>query len=200
MRISTAKLSGSWILALAFLSLGCDSKGDGAQASPSAAAAAPSASVAAAVSASPTRAPLPAYAGHFEGKYDAKLFRIEMTAAEGAVKQWAEDDGKAFSGSGSIAVDIAEDRRITGTSTGPLGTLRGSGLIDEGRVRVTFLPEEATAPEQAVSATLVGTLEGNLVKGSLQASTGDSLKARTASVELERKAGATGDSDVSGKK
>ncbi len=128
----------------------------------------------------------PPYVGEFQGTYDAKLFRIEMTAAEGAVKEWEEDDGAALRGQGSLVLNITEDRKVTGTSQGPLGELRASGILDGELLRVSLVPVTPRAPNEAVSATFLGTLVGEGVKGTLRASSGDSLKARTAEVTLAR--------------
>ena len=129
---------------------------------------------------------LPPYVGKYEGKYASELFRIEMTKAEGAVKDWEMDDGKSLSGEGSIILEIGESRVITGGSSGPLGELLASGELDQDRIRVALRPKSPMAASSSVNATFVGKLEGTTISGTLRASSGDSLKARFAKVNLAK--------------
>lgn len=170
------------LTALAALLSGC---GKDAERSQSVASTVASASASAAPRA-PLAPKVPPFAGKYEGTFDAALFRIEMTKEEGAVKEWSEDDGKTLSGAGTLILKIDENRTITGTSSGSLGNLRASGNLDDDRIRVSLLPESPGPIGGSGSATLVGKLEADSIVGTLRASSGDSLKARTAAVRLSK--------------
>ena len=117
------------LLALVLAVSACDEKKT-APAAPKASAATVAAP--AASSAAPPEKKLPWFVGHFSGAYDAQHYLIEMSKSDGVVRNWAEDDGGAGSGEGTISLDVTEDGTIVGSSKGPLGELVAS-IVEEQR-------------------------------------------------------------------
>ena len=144
---------------------------------------APSASATASAVAS---APAPAapvkpwFSGGFAGQYEAKLAPVEIKV--GAVKEWSKDDGKLASGTGELSLQIDDAGRVDGTSEGALGAGHVSGKVEDDTLRVQLSPND----DAGLHGVLVATREGDGFKGSIEASSGDSLKVRTASVELKK--------------
>ena len=146
--------------------------------------AAPSASAAAAVpsgSATATAAPAkPWYSGEFAGEYDAKLAAVEVKV--GALKEWGKDDGKLSAGPGKLSLKIDDAGRVSGTSEGALGTSQVDGKVEEDTLRVQLSP----ADDAGLHGVLVAARAGDGFKGTIQASSGDSLRVRTAAIELKK--------------
>ena len=134
----------------------------------------------------PPEKKLPWYAGDWSGTYKAEVFRLEMTAAEGAVKDWEKDDGSALAGEGSLKLSIAEDRSVSGEATGALGDLVAAGEIDEETLRVRLSPKSPATAEQVGRATLIAKRKGEQLEGKVRTSTGDALKVRVAQVTLTK--------------
>jgi hypothetical protein len=146
------------------------------------------ASAAASASAKPTQ--LPGAAGEWTGTYDARHYLIEMSKKEGAVREWEADKGEAHSGKGELLLRIAEDGSVSGSSTGPLGELVITGEFDGERLRLRLSPVN---PEKqpAFFGHLLAERKGEVFKGRLQASSGDSLTVRDAPTELRAKGGSS---------
>ncbi|HEY0463205.1 MAG TPA: hypothetical protein VGC79_03305 [Polyangiaceae bacterium] len=147
--------------------------------------AAPSASAALPSKAEAAPAPAPArakpwFSGGFSGQYEAKLAAVEIKV--GAVKEWTKDDGKLASGPGKLSLQIDDDGLVDGTTEGALGAGHVSGKVEEDTLRVQL----AATDDAGLHGVLVATREGNGFKGSIEASSGDSLKVRTASIELKK--------------
>ncbi|HMJ11972.1 MAG TPA: hypothetical protein VK524_11190, partial [Polyangiaceae bacterium] len=87
---------------------------------------------------------------------------------------------------GTLTLNIDASGVITGGSEGALGSLAATGEVSEQSLRVTLQPKAADA-QQITSAFLVAERDGSSAKGSLSASTGDSLRVRQADVVLTRK-------------
>jgi hypothetical protein len=154
----------------------------GAQASASApkiASAAPSAS-APAVPADP-------FAGTWEGRFEAKKGSVTLPAKV-KDKALAADDGKAAVGEGKVEITIGPRGEVRGRASGALGACTLSGKAEEGALRVRLEPEDPRA-DGAMSGVLLGTFEGELIKGEIQVSGPDATRVRTAAVELKRKPG-----------
>jgi hypothetical protein len=149
----------------------------------------PAAERPAVAAAQPAPQPTPWYVGEWTGTYRASLFRIEMSDAEGAVKEWAQDDPSSLTGSGSLRLGISEDHRVSGDAKGPLGKLMASGEVDGDTLRVSLKPAAPAPAEQVSSATLLAARKGDSFEGQLRASTGDSLKVRVATVSLTKQVG-----------
>jgi hypothetical protein len=146
---------------------------------------APSASaVASAVSpaAASVAKPKPWFSGGFSGQYLAKLAPVEIKV--GAVKEWAADDGKLASGPGTLTLKIDDDGSVDGASEGALGASHASGRVEDDTLRVQLSPSDDTG----LRGVLVASRDGDGFKGSIQASSGDSLRVRQASVELKKQA------------
>jgi len=129
---------------------------------------------------------MPAAAGQWNGTYEARPYRIEMSKKEGAVREWSADQGASHTGKGTLTVDIAEDGSASGSAKGPLGELAVTGEVDDSLLRLRFTPvDPGLAP--AFTGMLVAKREGDAFTGRLQASSGDSLIVREASVSLRKK-------------
>jgi len=171
------RLSSPWApqcLCLAALALVACKKEPVQQAAPSAAPSA-AAPVASAVPAKPW------FVGAWGGEYSAALFKVE--SGPGAVKDWAKDDGAKASGPGKLILRISEEGAIDGEGDGSLGSLKATGQVDGDTVRATLRPGSADA---SFSGFLLGAREGDVIKARLQASSGDSLTVRQATVELKK--------------
>lgn len=171
--------------ALAFC--GCRSHAAPAPSSdPSAASADPSAATASTPATSSSASAQTAwYVGKWSGTYHAELQPIVMQRAEGMVPAWAADDGKNAAGLGKLELDVDPDGLAQGRSEGPLGILDATGMVDHDTLRVSLVPR-ATEPSKAFHGFLVGTRSDKGISGNLQASSGDSLVVRKATVELEK--------------
>ncbi len=157
----------------------CQTRPSGAAPAESAAAPAtplPSAPKAVAASAKPW------FAGGFIGQYEAKLAPVELKV--GAVREWASDDGKLASGPGTLTLTIDDAGLVEGASEGALGPSHASGKVEDDTLRVSFMPVDPAA----LRGVLVATREGDGFKGTLQASSPDSTKVRSAAVELKKQA------------
>lgn len=162
---------------LLVLLLGC--KGSPEQAPAAGSAAAPPPAAAPTASAASAK---PWYEGAWQGTYKAELLRIETAA--GGVKQWKEDDGSKASGEGKLSLEATSDGNVTGSATGPLGEHSVSGKVDGDRVALSLTPTQADGFRGLILASQA---DGGM-QGTLNASTGDSLQARRATVTLARAA------------
>jgi hypothetical protein len=144
---------------------------------------------AAPAAAQPAPKPTPWYVGEWSGTYQASLFKIEMTDAEGAVKEWSKDDPSTFTGSGTLKLRVTEDHKVSGDLDGPLGNLAASGEVDGETLRVSLEPAAPAAADQVSHATLIATRRAGAFEGQLRASTGNSLKVRVAAVTLAKQPG-----------
>ncbi|HWZ93321.1 MAG TPA: hypothetical protein VNW92_30885 [Polyangiaceae bacterium] len=162
----------------AALILGGGCKTHASDAAPSMSAAPPpSASVA--VAAPPAK---PWFSGDFQGNYEAKLAPVEVKT--GAVREWAADDGKASSGPGKLDLKIDDEGVVVGTGDGSLGASQASGKVEDDTLRVVLSPNDGTG----LRGVLVATRDGEGFRGSIEASTGDSLRVRQAPIELKKQA------------
>jgi hypothetical protein len=168
----------------ALLAVGaCRKSGPPAEAVASASAAPATASV---VSAVPSAAPAPnALTGSWSGVYRAEHHPVQMDRKE-ALPAWAKDDQKLGVGEGKLELVVDPNGSVSGTSTGPLGDLVGSGRAEEGTVRATLVPRDPSS-EGAFQGTFVGRLTGDRIAGQLQVSSGDGAIVRRASVDLGRR-------------
>src|SRR6478609_8800094 len=143
----------------------------------------PAASVAAVVGSAPATlaaSAKPWFSGGFAGQYEAKVAAVEIKA--GAVKEWTKDDGKLSSGAGKLSLQIDDAGQVSGTSEGALGAGQVSGKVEDDTLRVQLSPTD----DAGLHGVLVATRDGDGFKGSIEASTGDSLRVRTAAIELKK--------------
>ncbi|HEX3773548.1 MAG TPA: hypothetical protein VHV51_03735 [Polyangiaceae bacterium] len=144
--------------------------------------AAPSASALAPPSASAATAQAkPWYSGAFEGTYQAALAPVDVQV--GAVREWVKDDGKAASGPGKLDLKIADDGIVDGTGEGGLGASHAHGKVEDDTLRVVLSPDDAST---GLHGVLVATKNGDGFRGSIEASSGDSLVVRKAPIELKK--------------
>lgn len=132
------------------------------------------------VSAVPVAKAKPWYVGEFQGSYEAKLAPVDVKV--GAVREWSKDDGKAASGTGKLDLKIGEDGVVEGTGEGALGASHATGKVEDDTLRVFLSPNESSG----LRGTLVASKDGDGFKGSIEASSGDSLTVRQAPIELKK--------------
>jgi hypothetical protein len=161
------------VLALA----GCKSPANGAGSSASSQLA-----VAVAPPAAASAKPKLWFVGAFAGAYEARLAPVAIKT--GAVRDWANDDGKLFSGRGKLSLEISDDGSVQGLSEGALGAASATGKVEDDTLRVLLSPSDATG----LHGVLVAGRDGDGFKGSIQASSSDSLQVRQASIELTKQA------------
>jgi len=141
----------------------------------------------------PKKKELPWYQGEWSGPFTAKPFRVEMSAKEGAIKEWEEDDGTAFAGEGQLQLSVDANGNVSGKASGPLGYLLASGEVDGETLRVGLRSERPASADQIGTGTLIVDRKGDQLEGTLRASTGDSRKLRIASLTLSKEAGPRGE-------
>lgn len=141
------------------------------------------ASTAAAVSAAPSASaapPAPWYSGSWQGTYQAELHRVELPM--GGIKEWKKDDGAQASGEGKLSFEVSEAGDVSGKASGPLGEQVVTGRVEGERVALTLSPVETNGFQGVILAAQAP--EG--IKGSLNASTGDSVVVRKAAVVITK--------------
>ncbi|MET0790558.1 MAG: hypothetical protein ABW061_03480 [Polyangiaceae bacterium] len=159
--------------------IGCKAHAsDAAPASSTAAPALPA--VASAVA--PVAKAKPWFSGGFAGQYEAKQLPVDVKV--GAIREWSKDDGKLSSGPGKLTLQIADDGVVDGSTEGALGASHLSGKVEEDTLRAQLSPDDETG----LRGVLVASRDGDGFKGSIEASTGDSLRVRQATVELKKQA------------
>ena len=141
-----------------------------------------SASAAAAPASASAAAPMPWFFGHWQGSYNAELHRIELAA--GGVKEWKQDDGTQAAGPGTLSLEAKQDGSVSGSASGPLGEQTLLGHIEGDRVALTL----TSSAENGFRGVIVVAQVGSDIQGALNASTGDSLSVRRASVTLSKAA------------
>ena len=122
--------------------------------------------------------------GKWQGHYQSERYALELTNKKAEEKAWSEDDGKTKQGKGTLRLVITESGAVSGELSGPLGDLRLSGELVNNRLTAR-LTSENQQPEE-LSGVLTANVEEDVIRGTLQASSGDSLLIRQASVELKR--------------
>lgn len=166
--------TGAPLLFFGFL-LGCDEKPATTQRTVASASAAPSAA---------PEPPKPWYFGKWTGSYEARRHPLEMSAAEGAVSDWDEDDGGSYSGAGKLEVALDEDGLARASASGPLGDLGGTGKLEDASLMLRLAPKTPSA--KAFFGVLTLERKGERLEGSLQASGHNSKILRRADVVLDK--------------
>jgi len=167
---------------LIFSICGCLLSGVGCKSPASEPAPSASATASAVASAEPAVKPVvkPWFSGGFSGEYLAKVAAVEVKA--GAIKEWTKDDGKLASGPGKLSLQIDDAGKVDGTSEGALGASQVTGKVEDDTLRIQLSP----ADDAGLHGVLVATRSGDGFKGAIEASSGDSLRVRTASIELKK--------------
>jgi hypothetical protein len=120
------------------------------------------------------------FEGSWQGAFEAQLFRVEVPV--GGVKEWKTDDGKRASGAATLKLAIGADGVVSGSASGALGELLVSGRAEAERVALSL---RAVEPDGFHGFMLASqTPEG--MRGTLNASSADSLSVRRAEVALSR--------------
>lgn len=143
-------------------------------------------SATATVSASASAAPAHPHAGTYKGSFEAT--KGEVTVEEGVpYGTWKKEDGASVAGAGEIELTVSPNGAVNGSATGALGKLRAIGVLPakDSELAVTLQPDDPNA-EDAMTGTLVGKVEGDLIKAELRASSADGNRVRKASVVLKR--------------
>lgn len=112
--------------------------------------------------------------------FAAQVFRIELPT--GAVKEWKLDDGKLSSGEGTLSFVVSDDGAVSGTAAGALGELIVTGRVEGDRAALSLASPEPDGFHGVALATQ--TADG--MKGTLSASSADSLRVRKAELTLTR--------------
>ncbi len=171
-------MSRFWLAlaAAAFGVVGCKTPASDAAPSPSA----PTPAIVGSAPAAIAPRAKPWFVGGFAGQYEAKTATVEIKV--GAVKEWTKDDGKLSSGPGKLSLQIDDAGQVDGTSEGALGAGHVSGKVEDDTLRVQLSP----ADDAGLHGVLVATRDGDGFKGSIEASSGDSLRVRSAAIELKK--------------
>ena len=170
-----------WLVVLG-IAAGCDKK------TPPPPAAGPSAAPAVVASAKPVEQPW--FVGTWSGSFTAQAHEV-VSPKDGYVKEWREIDAGDFTGPGTLTLHIDANGHVTGGAEGALGSLAASGEVSDDTFSVTLSPKPADA-QQISSAVLIAKRDGSGAKGTLSASTGDSLRVRRAELALARTSTSTG--------
>ena len=140
-----------------------------------------------ATSATPTASAAPAHphAGTWKGTFEAT--KGEVTVDEGVpYSTWNKEEGSAAAGAGEIELTVSPNGAVNGEATGALGKLRVIGVLpEEGELAVSLQPADPNA-EDAMTGTLVGKVEGDLLKADLRAASRDGNRVRKASTTLKK--------------
>jgi len=143
----------------------------------------PSAAVASAAGSATAKLVAPSkpwFSGGFVGEYEAKVATVEIKV--GAVKEWTKGDPKLSSGPGKLSLQIDDAGQVSGTSEGALGAGHVSGKVEDDILRAQLSPADDTG----LHGVLIASRAGDGFKGSIEASSGDSLRVRTAAIELKK--------------
>lgn len=128
-----------------------------------------------------------AFAGTWEGSYDAKK-GVVVLPERVKDKTRGDDDGKLMSGAGKIELVVAPGGEVRGKATGALGEARLTGKLDEGGgfLRVSWYPEDATRPN-AMTGVLYGPVKDGVISALIRVAGPDAVLVRESKVELKKK-------------
>lgn len=183
--------------ALALLLLaGCESKPDKSPPPPEPRPSSPAASAAKPPqSAAPTAseqaaAPPPlsgaAFAGTWQGAYDAKKGSVVVPPSV-KDKTHGADDGKAMTGQGKVEITISPSGEVKGTATGALGEATLTGKIDDtGLLGVSWFPDDPTKPN-AMTGVLTGVFKESVIHAKIRVAGPDATIVRESPLDLKRK-------------
>jgi len=126
----------------------------------------------------------PPFSGSWIGRYTAKQHKVEVQNEHARENAWQQDDGQSNSGKGTIELTLDAQGGISGKLSGPLGAMIASGELQEGRLAAQLTPQAETP--NALAGVLTGRLAEGVIRGSIQASSADSLVVRSATFELKK--------------
>lgn len=125
------------------------------------------------------------HAGRWKATYRAAKAEVAVPK-EAPNHTWADDDGTAATGDGSVELSIAPDGTVKGRAKGALGDQHIRGVFDGKTLRAGLTPVDPEA-ELAMSGVLVGSPKGKEIAAQLRVSSGDATIVRAATVQLERR-------------
>jgi hypothetical protein len=144
-------------------------------------AAAPAASSAAAPAPAAWSA-TPAGGGAWSGSYRATAGTLYIPPEWKDVRWKAADSGAGI-GEGTLAIAIdAATGRLTGTLDGPLGPALIDGVAKDGQLAATLVRK--SPEDRGFTGTLLGTVEGDHVSGTMNLSSAEASSIRTADFRL----------------
>jgi hypothetical protein len=128
-----------------------------------------------------------AFAGTWEGTYDAKKGAVVLPDRV-KDKTRASDDGKLMSGAGKIELVVSPDGEVRGKATGALGDAHLTGKLDEGGnfLRVSWFPDDATKPS-AMTGVLYGPLKDGAIAALIRVAGPDAVLVRESKVDLKKR-------------
>jgi hypothetical protein len=128
-----------------------------------------------------------ALARTWEGRYEAKRAKVEISPAIAAKdKTWEKEDGKASTGPGTITLTISPTGEIKGQGVGALGSMTVSGHVDGEMIRASLFPADPRAVG-AMTGVLVGMIKADEIVAEIHVAGGDASVVREAAVALRRK-------------
>lgn len=127
------------------------------------------------------------YVGNWKGDFNATKRAASTTTKEGGPAAWEKDDGKQLAGAGSLTVTIGAGGDLTGALSGALGDIPLHGRLDGEELRATIVAN-GDDPKAIHNGYLALVHDGEVLKGQLNAATGDALALRQAEVTLKKAA------------
>ncbi len=125
------------------------------------------------------------HAGRWKATYRAAKAEVAVPK-DAPSRTWADDDGTAATGEGSVELSIAPDGAVKGRAKGPLGEQHIRGVFDGKTLRAGLTPVDPEA-ELAMSGVLVGSPQGKEIAAQLRVSSRDATIVRAATVQLARR-------------
>jgi hypothetical protein len=128
-----------------------------------------------------------AFAGTWEGTYDAKKGAVVLPERV-KDKTRGDDDGKLMSGAGKIELTVAPGGEVRGKATGALGEAHLTGKLDEGGsfLRVSWYPDDATRPS-AMTGVLYGPVKDGVIAAVIRVAGPDAVLVRESKVDLKKR-------------
>jgi hypothetical protein len=128
-----------------------------------------------------------AFAGTWEGSYDARKGAVALPDRV-KDKTRGEDDGKLMSGAGKVEITVLPSGDVRGKATGALGEARLTGKLDEGSgfLRASWYPEDATRPN-AMTGVLLGPVKNGMITAMIRVAGPDAVLVRESKIELKKR-------------
>jgi hypothetical protein len=128
-----------------------------------------------------------AFAGTWEGTYDAKKGAVVLPERV-KDKTRGDDDGKLMSGAGKIELVVGPGGEVRGKATGALGEAHLTGKLDEGGsfLRASWYPDDATKPS-AMTGVLYGPVKDGVISAVIRVAGPDAVLVRESKVDLKKR-------------
>lgn len=142
----------------------------------------------------PTRAPVatktttpppkpPWFVGRFQGSYEVEKHRIERPSLQAA---WLKDEGREFTGQGTVQLGGDERGELIGWAQGVLGKQRLVGVAGDSITTLRLEPEPLNMPGFAGVAECTRQDGGVVLRCRLALSSGDGSLVRKGSLTLNK--------------